>query len=95
MASLACNYGLCRITARLTLPANVHALPTAEQEAVRFDHLRVAKRARTRVRPAGRDTQPGGRIPPPVAGFFNVGVLHTALDGQRGHAPYAPCMVNG
>ena len=28
-----------RITARLTLPANVHALPTAEPGTIRFDHL--------------------------------------------------------
>ena len=29
-----------------------------------------------------------------MAGFFNVGVLHTALDGREGHAPYAPCTVD-
>ena len=32
--------------------------------------------------------------PAPVAGFFNVGVLHTALDGREGHAPYAPCTID-
>ena len=32
--------------------------------------------------------------PAPVAGFFNVGVLHTALDGREGHDPYAPCTID-
>ena len=51
-----------RITARLTLPANVHALPTggARNHTVRS---LACRRARTRVRPAGRDTQLGSRIP--------------------------------
>ena len=31
--------------------------------------------------------------PPPVRGLLNIGILHTALDGSRGHDPYAPCSV--
>jgi DNA repair protein SbcD/Mre11 len=31
------------------------------------------------------------RYPEPVPGLFNVGLLHTALDGRHGHDPYAPC----
>jgi DNA repair exonuclease SbcCD nuclease subunit len=27
-------------------------------------------------------------------GWFNIGVLHTALDGTRGHESYAPCTVD-
>jgi exonuclease SbcD len=81
-----------RITARLTLPPNVQVLPTAEPGTIRFDHLRVAvhgqgfaHRAETR--------NLATRYPGPVSGFFNIGVLHTALDGREGHAPYAPCIV--
>ena len=32
--------------------------------------------------------------PPPVAGFFNIGALHTSLDGREGHARYAPCTID-
>ena len=32
-------------------------------------------------------------FPPPLAGCFNIGLLHTSLDGRPGHAPYAPCSV--
>lgn len=31
--------------------------------------------------------------PAPVAGRVNVGLLHTGLDGKRGHSGYAPCSV--
>lgn len=33
--------------------------------------------------------------PPPVAGAFNIGVLHTSIGGYAQHAPYAPCTVPG
>lgn len=33
------------------------------------------------------------RYPSPVAGYLNIGMLHTALDGREGHALYAPCTV--
>jgi DNA repair exonuclease SbcCD nuclease subunit len=29
--------------------------------------------------------------PAPVSGVFNIGLLHTALNGRDGHDPYAPC----
>lgn len=31
--------------------------------------------------------------PARVAGAFNIGLLHTALEGAADHAPYAPCSV--
>src|SRR3546814_1016850 len=32
--------------------------------------------------------------PPPVPGMFNIGVLHTALEGNAAHANYAPCSLD-
>jgi len=34
------------------------------------------------------------RYPAPIAGAFNLGLLHTALDGREGHDAYAPCRVD-
>jgi DNA repair exonuclease SbcCD nuclease subunit len=82
-----------RITARLILPANVHVLPTAEPGTIRFDHLRVALHGQGFARQAETRNLALG-FPAPVAGFFNVGVLHTALDGREGHAPYVPCTIS-
>lgn len=31
--------------------------------------------------------------PPPIAGMFNIGLLHTSADGRPGHAAYAPCQA--
>ncbi len=33
------------------------------------------------------------RYPEPVRGLLNIGLLHTALSGRAGHAPYAPTDV--
>jgi hypothetical protein len=29
--------------------------------------------------------------PAPLAGYLNIGLLHTSAEGRRGHANYAPC----
>ena len=33
------------------------------------------------------------RYPTPIAGKFNIGILHTSLAGNAGHDTYAPCTV--
>ncbi len=81
-----------RITAQLTLPEGVYTLPTAHPGTKRFEHLRVA------VHGQGFATQAETRnlavsYPAPVPGWFNIGVLHTALDGREGHESYAPCTI--
>jgi len=81
-----------RITAHLTLPANVHVLPTAAPGTKRFDHLRVAVHGQGFERQA-ETRNLAAAYPAPVAGYCNIGVLHTALDGREGHAPYAPCTI--
>jgi DNA repair exonuclease SbcCD nuclease subunit len=32
--------------------------------------------------------------PPPKPGLFNIGVLHTSVNGREGHENYAPCTVD-
>jgi DNA repair protein SbcD/Mre11 len=82
-----------RITPKLTLPTNVHALPTTEPGTKLFDHLRVAVHGQGFARQA-ETRNLAVNYPAPVPGYFNIGVLHTALDGREGHAPYAPCTIN-
>ncbi len=81
----------CRVTKHLILPG-VHELPCGAPGSVLFDDLGVA------VHGQGFATQAVTRdlaaaYPEPVAGAFNIGLLHTALEGVEGHAPYAPCKV--
>jgi DNA repair exonuclease SbcCD nuclease subunit len=34
------------------------------------------------------------KYPSPVPGCFNIGVLHTSINGREGHEPYAPCSLD-
>lgn len=81
-----------QITRKLTLPPNVSVFPANKPETFRLPHLNVALHGQSfRQRDVTDNLVPA--YPPPVAGYFNIGVLHTALGGMPGHANYAPCAV--
>jgi len=77
----------------LTYPASVHVFPSNKAQSKDLEEHRVTLHGRSfsgrlvsedfvRSYPARRD------------GWFNIGLLHTALDGaRRGHQSYAPCSV--
>lgn len=81
-----------QMTRRLTLPANVQIFPTRKAGTIRLDHLGVALHGRSFPTRHVTDNLVLD-YPAPVAGLVNIGVLHTALDGRPGHAPYAPCSL--
>jgi len=82
-----------RFMARLEFPENVHLFSTKKAETRTIEGLDVAIHGRSYpqrevVENIAQD------YPPPVAGAFNVGLLHTACIGHEGeHAAYAPCSV--
>ena len=80
------------ITKQLTWPDNVHILSHRKPETVRLDDLRVAIHGQSFPQ---RDVfeNIAASYPLPVAGYFNIGMLHTALTGRPPHAFYAPCSV--
>jgi DNA repair protein SbcD/Mre11 len=78
------------ITKKLPLPENVRVF--GHRAAQSFEH------GDTGVLLHGqsyRDRDPGGNLalgyPSAIAGRINIGVLHTALEGDADHAPYSPC----
>ena len=77
------------ITRELRLPENVRVLATRKPETVLFEELGVAVHGQGF---AARDVSDdlAARYPLAVNGVFNIGLLHTALGGRIGHAPYAP-----
>lgn len=80
------------ITRKLTLPSNVSVFSARKAETFRLKHLDVALHGQSfRQRDITDNLVPA--YPPPVAGFFNIGILHTALGGMPGHANYAPCAI--
>jgi DNA repair exonuclease SbcCD nuclease subunit len=76
----------------LPYPDSVHVFSAARAESRVIEELRVALHGRSFAqRGAAEDfvaTYPARR-----EGFLNIGVLHTSLDGVRGHDFYAPCTL--
>ena len=77
------------ITRQLILPPNVSVFSSRTAQTVRIDELSVAIHGRSFPdRAVDEDLVPS--YPAPVPGFFNIGMLHTSLNGRPGHDPYAP-----
>ena len=77
------------ITRQLDLPPNVTMFSSRTAETFRIDELSVAIHGRSFPnRAVDEDLVP--LYPPPVPDFFNIGMLHTSLNGRVGHDTYAP-----
>jgi DNA repair protein SbcD/Mre11 len=73
-------------------PSNVHVFRTSEAQTFQDDGLRLAIHGQSFATPEITEDL-AGKYPPPVPGFFNIGVLHTNLAGISEHANYAPCSL--
>ncbi|UIF88599.1 DNA repair exonuclease [Cupriavidus sp. UYPR2.512] len=78
------------MTKQLQLPDNVHTFSTRKAETFRIDELKVALHGHS-FKEKEVTSNLVTAYPAPVPGFFNIGVLHTALEGNTVHANYAPC----
>ena len=80
------------MTKGLELPDNVYVFSSRKAETFRIDALKVALHGRSfKVAATTDNLLPG--YPDTVPGWLNLGVLHTALEGNAEHAKYAPCSV--
>jgi DNA repair protein SbcD/Mre11 len=79
------------VTKSVTWPENVLEFSTKRPQTHRIEDLRVALHGRGFPH---REVLENYAVdyPEPVAGWFNIGVLHTAC-GRAGHENYAPCTV--
>ncbi len=78
------------MTKRLTLPDNVVKFGSKKPETHRLDDLKVALHGQSFKEKAVVDNLAityGDAVP----GYYNIGVLHTALEGNTAHPNYAPC----
>jgi DNA repair protein SbcD/Mre11 len=80
------------ITSAVTLPESVHVFSARTAETLRIPELKVALHGRSFANRAVPENL-AISYPPPEAGWFNIGVLHTSCDGRPPHANYAPCRV--
>lgn len=80
------------MTRRLTLPDTVHVFRAGKPTTFVLSELKVALHGQSFSHAAVTDNLAAG-YPDPLPGHFNIGVLHTALEGYAEHAHYAPCTL--
>lgn len=83
-----------RMTRSISLPANVTVLTSATPQTVRLDALGVAVHGQSFATTAVTEDL-SRQYPDPVAGYVNIGLLHTSVTGREGHEPYSPCTLEG
>lgn len=83
-----------QITKHLRLPDNVTVFSTRSPERVLVEELSVAIHGQGFISRAVTDDL-SQSYPAGDPQLFNIGLLHTCLDGKPGHEPYAPCTVDG
>src|SRR5690554_3629016 len=80
------------MTKRLTLPDTVHVFRPNKPTTFIIDSHKVALHGQSFAHAAVTENL-AASYPDPVPGHFNIGVLHTALEGYAEHANYAPCTL--
>jgi DNA repair exonuclease SbcCD nuclease subunit len=81
------------MTKKLQMPDNVFTFESRKPTTFRLNHLKVALHGRS-FKDAATTENLVTSYPDPIQGMFNIGVLHTALEGNTVHANYAPCSLN-
>jgi DNA repair exonuclease SbcCD nuclease subunit len=76
----------------LDLPDNVHLFGENEPDSFPLEAIRVAVHGQSFASREVRENL-ACRYPDPVRGWYNIGLLHTSLDGCDGHNTYAPCAL--
>lgn len=81
-----------RMTRSLPYPENIHVFPSDRPVTLQIEGLPVALHGQSYAVQDVRENL-AARYPPPLPGCFNIGLLHTALNGREGHDTYAPCSL--
>jgi DNA repair exonuclease SbcCD nuclease subunit len=81
------------ITKNLRLPDNVHELSSKKPETLDLADAGTAVHGQSFAKQATTDDL-AARYPDAVRGAFNIGLLHTCLDGREGHDRYAPTSLD-
>jgi DNA repair exonuclease SbcCD nuclease subunit len=81
------------LTNQLRPPDNVTLLSTTKPSSVTLENVGVVVHGQGFARREVFDNL-AAAYPTPSAGYLNVGVLHTSVDGRPGHVGYAPCTLD-
>jgi exonuclease SbcD len=83
-----------QITKQLRLPDNVTLFSTSRPQTVVLEKLGLAVHGQGFAKREVMEDL-SRAYPQADPNLFNIGLLHTCLDGKPGHEPYAPCTVDG
>ena len=83
-----------RMTKRLRFPEGVQRLSADKPDTFTLDDLGVAIHGQSFISQAV-ESDMSEKYPYAVPGMYNIGMLHTCANGRAGHAPYAPCTIQG
>ncbi|MBP1931366.1 metallophosphoesterase family protein [Ammoniphilus resinae] len=81
-----------RITKQIPLPENVHVFSFESAQTYFIEPLKVAIHGQSFAMQSVTENLVY-QYPMPCEGYFNIGLLHTSLNGREGHESYAPCTV--
>ncbi|MBX3224260.1 MAG: DNA repair exonuclease [Labilithrix sp.] len=76
----------------LRLPENVHELSSRKAETYELRDAGIAVHGQSFSQRVTTEDL-AARYPDRVPGLFNIGLLHTSIDGREGHEPYAPTSI--
>jgi DNA repair exonuclease SbcCD nuclease subunit len=82
-----------QITKALSPPDNVHIFDTRAPQTVTLEDFGIAIHGQG-FPSRSVDVDLAAEYPLGDAALFNIGLLHTSLDGRPGHANYAPCSID-
>lgn len=80
------------VTRSITLPAEVHNFDTRKPQSIQIDGVKVVLHGQG-FADRWIATNMATTYPQRINGLFNIGVLHTSLNGRPPHANYAPCSL--
>jgi len=82
-----------RMTKALVCPTNMTILSSRKVETIKLEDLAVAIHGQS-FETQHVDANIAAGFVAAEKGMFNIGLLHTSLDGREGHAVYAPCAID-
>jgi DNA repair protein SbcD/Mre11 len=82
-----------KMTKKLRMPENVHMFSSKKPETFQIDELESAIHGQSFATVSTSKNLATG-YPTPINNYFNVGLLHTSVDGREGHADYSPCTLD-
>jgi DNA repair exonuclease SbcCD nuclease subunit len=82
-----------KMTKKLRMPENVYMFSSKKSKTVLIDELESAIHGQSFATGSTSENLATG-FPASKNNYFNIGLLHTSVDGREGHADYSPCTLN-